>query len=341
MSRKRVLITGATGFIGGYLVDEAIRCGYEVWAAVRKGSNRSRLSDKGIHFVELSYTDPTQITDLANSLAPEGEPAWHLVIHNAGVTKVKQTEEFYRINSEQTALFVAQLRQAKCPPERFLLMSSMGSYGPPPNDTEPLRSSDPCHPGTEYGKSKLLAEQYVQESGLPYTIIQPTGVYGPYDQDYLMAIKSVSKGIYVRSGLALQHLTFIFASDLARATFIAAEASEAEGNKYIVSDGRSYTDKEFGRLIQKTLGKKFVLKLALPLPLVYIGCAVGQLWGNLTGSLTPLNRDKYTIFAQRNWRCDASPIFRLGFTPEYDLEKGLAATVSWARDNNLLEPSSK
>ncbi|MDO4789475.1 MAG: NAD-dependent epimerase/dehydratase family protein, partial [Porphyromonas sp.] len=51
MSRKRVLITGATGFIGGYLVDEAIRRGYEVWAAVRKGSNRSRLSEKGIHFV--------------------------------------------------------------------------------------------------------------------------------------------------------------------------------------------------------------------------------------------------------------------------------------------------
>ncbi|MDO4790660.1 MAG: NAD(P)-dependent oxidoreductase, partial [Porphyromonas sp.] len=289
----------------------------------------------------LSYTDPTQITDLANSLAPEGEPAWHLVIHNAGVTKVKQTEEFYRINSEQTALFLAQLKRATCPPHRFVLMSSMGSYGPPPGDTAPLRSSDPCNPGTEYGKSKLLAEQYLHSGGLPYTIIQPTGVYGPYDQDYLMAIKSVSKGLYIRSGISSQTLTFVFASDLARATFIAAEAPEAEGEKYIVSDGRSYTDKEFGRLIQKTLGKRFVLKLALPLPLVYIGCAMGQLWGNLTGSLTPLNRDKYTIFAQRNWRCDASPIFRLGFTPEYDLEKGLAATVSWARDNNLLSPSSK
>lgn len=341
MNGKRVLITGATGFIGGYLVEEALRLGYEVWAAVRKSSNRSRLNSPKIHFVELDYASPTQIAHLADSLAPQGEPAWHLVIHNAGVTKVKQTEEFYRINSEQTALFLAQLKRANCPPHRFVLMSSMGSYGPPPNDTEPLRSSDPCHPGTEYGKSKLLAEQYVQESGLPYTIIQPTGVYGPYDQDYLMAIKSVSKGIYVRSGISSQTLTFVFASDLARATFIAAEAPEAEGEKYIVSDGRSYTDKEFGRLIQKTLGKRFVLKLALPLPLVYIGCAVGQLWGNLTGSLTPLNRDKYTIFAQRNWRCDASPIFRLGFTPEYDLEKGLAETVSWARDNNLLSPSSK
>ncbi|KGL52987.1 epimerase [Porphyromonas canoris] len=336
MNGKRVLITGATGFIGGYLVEEALRLGYEVWAAVRKSSNRSRLNSRKIHFVELDYASPTQIAHLADSLAPQGEPAWHLVIHNAGVTKVKQTEEFYRINSEQTALFADQLRQAKCPPERFVLMSSMGSYGPPPNDTEPLRSSDPCHPGTEYGKSKLLAEQYVQESGLPYTIIQPTGVYGPYDQDYLMAIKSVSKGIYVRSGLALQHLTFIFASDLARATFIAAEASEAEGNKYIVSDGKSYTDKDFGELLRKVLGKKRLLKLALPLPLVYVGCVIGQLWGGLTGSLTPLNRDKYTIFAQRNWRCDASPIFRLGFSPEYDLEEGLTATVAWARENGLL-----
>ncbi|MCE8193941.1 NAD(P)-dependent oxidoreductase [Porphyromonas gingivalis] len=332
MGNKRVLITGATGFIGGYLVDEALRRQYEVWAAVRPHSDRSRLTDSRIRFVEIDYRDPSDIARLADKIAPEGESAWHLVIHNAGITKARDTSLFREINAEQTKRFLIGLQGAKHCPERFVLMSSMGSYGAPPDDCQPLSSSSVPKPTTAYGESKLLAEQYVQTFvTIPYTIIQPTGVYGPHDQDYLMAIRSVDKGFDFSTGNTPQTLTFIYAEDLASAVFIAAEHPDAAGQKYIVSDGKEYTDIEFGRMIQHLLGRKNVCHLRIPLPLVKAACYIGQKWADISGTLTPLNLDKYAIIAQRNWRCDSSPIRAIGFSPRYNLEQGLAETIRWAR----------
>lgn len=335
---KRVLITGATGFIGGYLVDEALSRGYEVWAAVRPHSNRSRLSDSRIRFIEIDYRDPSAISRQMDMIAPQNEPAWHLVIHNAGVTKVRDISLFRAINAEQTKRFLSGLEGAQVPPERFVLMSSMGSYGPPMDNLTPLTAASVQSPTTVYGKSKLLAEQYVADASLPYTIIQPTGVYGPYDQDYLMAIKSVDKGVNLATGRIPQILTFIYAADLAAAVFIAAEHPDAIGQRYIVSDGDEYSDEVFGKMIQKLLGRKHVCNFRVPLSIVKAGCFLGQKWADISGKVTPLNQDKYEILAQRNWRCDSTPIRSLGFTPHYTLEQGLAETIRWARDTGRLNP---
>ncbi len=336
MGTKRVLITGATGFIGGYLVDEALQRGYEVWAAVRPHSDRSRLTDERIRFVEIDYRDPSSVARLADELSPEGEPAWHLVVHNAGVTKVRDLSLFHEINAEQTKRLLIGLKAATMPPERFVLMSSMGSYGPPVDDVSPLTTSSPRRPTTAYGRSKLVAEQYTAAAGLPYTIIQPTGVYGPHDQDYLMAIRSVDQGVDFSTGSTPQMLTFIYAADLAVAVFIAAEHPDAVGQTYIVAVGDEYTDVAFGQMLQRLLGRKQILRVRVPLPLVKVGCFLGEKWADISGMITPLNLDKYAIIAQRNWRCDASPIRKLGFSPRYTLAQGLAETIRWARSAGKL-----
>ncbi|MFC2630858.1 MAG: NAD-dependent epimerase/dehydratase family protein, partial [Porphyromonas sp.] len=199
---ERILITGASGFIGSHLISEALALGYEVWAAVRKDSDRKRLTAQGVHLLEVDYFDEEQLFGALSSVAPleEGAPQWHYVIHNAGITKTAHPEEFAEVNAEHTRRLLGALSRLPQPPLRFVLMSSLSSYGAVAGVTEPLRATHPQEPHTLYGRSKCLAEHYTERSGLPFTILLPTGVYGPGDKDYLMALQGIARGINAMSG---------------------------------------------------------------------------------------------------------------------------------------------
>lgn len=336
---QRILITGASGFIGTHLVHVAQSLGYEVWVAIRPESNRRKLESQGVRLVEVDYSDEHHLTEMLRAALPPTlgqEPMWHYVIHNAGITKTARTEEFQEVNAEQTRRLLAALSALPTPPLRFVLMSSMSSYGDSNGPTAPLRAEDEQHPHTLYGRSKCLAEHYTEQSGLPYTLLLPTGVYGPGDADYLMSIQGIARGINAMAGCKAQYLTFVYGEDVARAALFVLAQPEAEGKRYIVADGATYTDLEFGRMVQRLIGRKHVLHIRIPLPLVRLVCAFGSMRARLTGRVTPLNRDKYPILAQRNWRCDASPLFALGFTPTRTLEEGLRETIAAARASGEL-----
>lgn len=327
---ERLLITGASGFIGSHLITEAQRAGYEVWAAVRPSSAKGELLARGVQLIEVDYFDVDQLTQALSSVPSRGEGKllWDYVIHNAGITKTAHPEEFAEVNAEHTRRLAEALLRLSQPPKRFVLMSSLSSYGDVAPAGEPLQAHMPQHPHTHYGRSKCLAEHYVEQSGLPYTLLLPTGVYGPGDKDYLIALESIAGGINAMSGLKKQYLTFVYGVDVARAALFVLTKEEAQGQRYFVADGDTHTDKEFGRLVQRLVGRKHVLHIRIPLPLVRLTCWFGSLRARLTGKTTPVNLDKYPIFAQRNWRCDASPLFALGFRPTKNLEEGLRETLA-------------
>jgi len=336
---QRILITGASGFIGSHLVRVAQSLGYEVWAAIRPESNRRKLESQGVRLVEVDYSDEHHLTEMLRAVIPPTlgqEPMWHYVIHNAGITKTARTEEFQEVNAEQTRRLLSALGALPSPPLRFVLMSSMSSYGDSNGPTAPLRAEDEQHPHTLYGRSKCLAEHYTEQSGLPFTLLMPTGVYGPGDADYLLSLQGIARGINAMAGCKTQYLTFVYGEDVARAALFVLTQPKAEGKRYIVADGDTYTDLEFGRMVQRLIGRKHVLHIRIPLPLVRLVCAFGSMRARLTGRVTPLNRDKYPILAQRNWRCDASPLFALGFTPTRTLEEGLRETIAAARASGEL-----
>lgn len=334
----RLLITGSSGFIGSHMLREARAAGYELWVAVRAGAQLERLEREGIRYVEVDYYDAEQMRSAFHALSTHypGEPLWHYVIHNAGITKTARLEEFQEVNAEHTLRLLSALIDLPQPPERFVLMSSLSSYGDIHHDDTPLRADDPQRPTTRYGRSKCLAEHYTEQSGLPFTILLPTGVYGPGDKDYLMSLRGIAGGINAMAGCQTQYLTFVHGADVARAALHVLSRPEAEGERYIVSDGATYTDIEYGRLVQRLLGRRRVLHLRVPLPLLWGVCQLGSLWARLSGKVTPLNRDKYPILAQRNWRCDPSPLIALGWRPRYDLEEGLRDTLEVAQAQGLL-----
>jgi len=327
---KKVLITGASGFVGRHLVVEALDRGYEVWAGMRRTSSMAHLPQDKIKRIDLQYDDVDALTVQLSQFARE-HGAWDYVIHNAGLTKAVHSRDFFRVNAAYTLHILEALAKANCRPDKFLLMSSLSSFGAgDPKTLRPISPDDTQRPTTVYGQSKLMAENYVRaQNDFPYIILRPTGVYGPGDTDYRMEIESIRSGFDFTVGMKPQHISFIYVKDLAAAAFVALENETITDGRFFVADGDAHTDVSFARIIQEMLKKKHVIHLRIPLPVAWLVCLFSEIAGRLAGRSMTLNTDKYKILSQRNWLCDTEPFRRAtGFVPAYNLRRGLEETIS-------------
>lgn len=328
-----ILITGATGFIGGFIVDEALNRGMQVWVAVRPTSSRKYLTDPRIQFLELNLGNKEQMKERMGNLK------FDYVVHAAGATKCLHAEDFFRSNTDGTKNLVQALIELQMPLKRFVFVSSLSVYGPVAEE-QPYREiclNDKPQPNTAYGRSKLAAEQYIESlSSLPYVILQPTGVYGPRERDYYMMAKSIKSHTDFSVGYKPQDLTFVYVLDVVQAIFLALD-SQKTGGKYMLSDGEVYSSRTFSDLIHRELGKPWVLRIKTPIWLLRIITFCGEYIGRMTGKISALNNDKYNIMKQRNWRCDINPAINdLGYKPKYQLDEGVRQTIKWYKENGWL-----
>jgi nucleoside-diphosphate-sugar epimerase len=334
---KSILITGAGGFIGGFLVEEALRRGYDTWAAVRSTTSREYLKDERIHFIELDYTDQDRLEEtLRDHMGEWGR--WDYVVHNLGVTKSTNYLDFEQVNYGYLKALADAMRVTNMTPDVFLLMSSLSVMGPGDENTyQPIKSNDVPLPNTYYGVSKLKAETYLQSlEGFPYTIFRCTGVYGPRERDYYLMIKSIKRGFDFSVGFKKQMLTFIYVKDLAVAVMDALDKGPLH-RAYFISENQGYTQQEFRKIVCEELGKKFVIPVTCPLWVVKRVCAIAEWIGKVTLKASTLNRDKYKILKQRNWLCDTSDARRdLGFNPQYSLREGIREAIAWYRQAGWL-----
>lgn len=348
---SKLLITGASGFIGSFIVEEGLKQGFDVWAGVRGTSSRKYLQDKRIHFAELDLQNPEKLCQQLLALKAEtGGQGWDYVIHAAGATKCLHREDFFRTNTEGTKNLIDALRSADMVPRRFVFLSSLSIFGAireepvrkPSADNpwvySPILLSDVPKPNTAYGESKLAAEQYlVAQKDFPYTILRPTGVYGPRERDYFLMAQSIKQHIDIAAGFTPQEITFVYVLDVVQAVFKSMEAPEAEGKAYFLSDGQVYNSRRYSDLVQQHLGNPWVLHLKLPLALLRAVCWVSGKISRLTGKMNALNDDKYNILSQRNWQCETQPAVRdFGYAPRWSLEQGVEASIDWYRKEGWL-----
>ena len=330
----KILITGASGFIGSFIVEEALKQGFETWAAIRKSSSKEYLQDERIHFIELNLSSKAQLIE---QLRPH---QFDYVVHAAGVTKCLNKADFHRINTEGTKNLVDALLDLQMPLKRFVFLSSLSVFGAIKEQLpyDEIREDDTPKPNTEYGRSKLEAERYIDSIGsrLPYTILRPTGVYGPREKDYFMMAKSIKQHIDFAVGYQRQDITFVYVTDVVQAVFLALEKGET-GRKYFLSDGQVYQSTTFSDLIHEELGRPWWLRITAPVWVLRVVTFFGEYIGHMTGKVTALNNDKYNILRQRNWRCDIEPARReLGFEPKVQLKEGVKTTIQWYKDHKWL-----
>lgn len=183
------------------------------------------------------------------------------MVHAAGVTKCLNKADFRRINTEGTKNLVDALLDLQMPLKRFVFLSSLSVFGAIKEQLpyDEIREDDTPKPNTEYGRSKLEAEKYIDSIGsrLPYTILRPTGVYGPREKDYFMMAKSIKQHIDFAVGYQRQDITFVYVTDVVQAVFLALEKGET-GRKYFLSDGQVYQSTTFSDLIHEEPGPPLV-----------------------------------------------------------------------------------
>lgn len=336
---QKILITGASGFIGSFMVERALADGFEVWAAVRATSSRKYLQDERIRFIELHLGSDDQLRrDLEAHVAGHGP--FHHVIHAAGATKCRNAADFFTVNTEGTLRLALTLleTEALVADGRFVFISSLSVCGPVHDiDYQPISLADNPVPNTAYGCSKLAAENGLREiPNLNYVVLRPTGVYGPRELDYFMMAKSIKRHIDFAVGFKPQVLTFIYVADLVDAAFLALTKGE-RGSTYFLSDGKNYTSRTFSDLLQLQLGVRHVLHITAPLWVLRGVCRISELAARITHKVPTLNSDKYRIMRQRNWKCDITPAReQLGFTPKWPLTRGVKASVEWYRQEGWL-----
>lgn len=327
---KRILITGASGFIGGFLVEEGLRRGWEVTAAVRPTSDRTWLQDPHIRFLELDFRNEA---DLKNKLAGAGR--FDYIIHNAGSTRERDRKGYFANNFDNTKRFVDSLLANGQAPDKFLYVSSLAAIGPTRYDQR-LQPGQPPRPVTFYGESKLAAEEYLASlKDFPWTAVQPTAVFGPREKGIYLAIKLAAQGWAFLIGTRPQQLSFIYVKDLVDLMYAALERGRS-GKRYLVTDGKAYSNAELGKAVGAVSGKR-PFQVRIPLGVVRVVAGISEIVGKWRGEVPPLNREKMSELAAESWLCDMSETFGdLQFQPRYDLYSGMQETVQWYKSNRWL-----
>ncbi|MBQ0021964.1 MAG: NAD(P)-dependent oxidoreductase [Prevotellaceae bacterium] len=345
----KILITGASGFIGSFLCEEALKRGMDTWAGMREHSSRKWLQQEKLQFAFLDMTNTETLTQQLTKFK-ETIGKWDIIIHAAGATKCLDPADFDKHNFGCTKNLVTTLSSLNMLPQQFLYVSSLSVLGPIREELtdgkySDMLSTDEPQPNTAYGHSKVKSEKWLKEFSLNpqnkdfnYTIFRPTGVYGPREKDYYLMAQNIKAHIDFGAGFKPQVITFVYVRDIVGAIFAAiGKADIANGKIYLVSDGFNYSSRSFSDLIQKELGIKGVLHITAPLWFLRAVCAVSEAFSNITKKPSTLNGDKYKIMSQRNWQCDISPLKRdLGFSPEWPLDRGVKECIAWYKDNGWL-----
>ncbi|MDR1729245.1 MAG: NAD(P)-dependent oxidoreductase [Prevotellaceae bacterium] len=333
----KILITGATGFIGSFIVEESLKRGNETWAGVRKTSSMKFLPDSAIKTIDLPYSDKEKMVGmLTGQKAQHGK--WDVIIHNMGLTKCENKSDFDRVNFDYTRNFILALQEADMVPEQFVYMSSLSAFGSGnPASLEEIKLNDVPVPDTLYGKSKLKAEEFIQSlPGFPYTILRPTGVYGPREKDYFVMLQTLQRHLNPAIGFKPQYITFIYVKDLVKAIFLSIE-KKAIGKAYFVADGDVWTSDEYADLVKKELGIKWAIPVKVPCMLVKALAYSLDTVGGWFGKTPTLNKDKYSILSALNWKCEVGALNKdLGFEPDYHLQQGLRECIEWYRKEKWL-----
>ena len=326
--QKKVLITGASGFVGYHLIEQALACGYEVYAAVRRSSSVDHLKGFEVSYTHLNYAD---VDALRKDIVENG---YDYIVHASGTTKAKSLKDYNLVNAEYSRNLA--LATVGTQVKKFVFVSSLAAIGPLDHVNGQITANQQPNPVTSYGISKLEAEKYLKAiEGLPLLTIRPTAVYGPREKDIFILFNSINKGLEPYIGQFDQRLSFVYVKDLA-AVILKALDSTLTHQSYNISDGLVYDRFALANYTKTILSKK-TFKFHIPSVIVRLLASLLDMLYAKSTATPALNKEKLAELTAVNWNCDIEKArMELGYTPEYNLEQGLSQTMQWYKANKWL-----
>jgi len=324
-----VFLTGGTGFIGRNLAVKLARRGHHVRCLVRDPAGASWMREHpGLDPVRGDIGDPDSLRRCL-----EGAEA---VFHLAGVTKAASRDEYLRVNGRGTEHVASAVAAADERIRKVLLVSSLAVAGPR-TAANPAREEDEPGPITWYGESKLLGERLLLErcGHLPWTIVRPPVVYGPFDRDVFLYFKAAASGFVPLLRGGTMELSLVHVEDLTDAILLAGFSPEAHGKRYYVSDGAVHTTRGLADLLRMILGRGAILPV--PASLLRAAGLLCDAGARLTGKPALLNGQKVRESLQDGWVCSDERIRKeLGYAPRVGIEHGFRSTLAWYRENGWI-----
>ena len=314
----RVLVTGATGFVGSHVAQAFVEAGHEVRCGLRATSDPRWISDLSVERVPLDLTRPEGLSQAVEDVG--------VVVHAAGLVKARRTSDYRLVNTEGTRKLAAAAKEAGV--RRFVLISSLAARGP----DNTLARDDRDRPASAYGKSKLEAEEVLRPFGeqMEVVALRPAGIYGPRDTEILPLFK-MARGGWLILPSGPQVLQPVYAADMARAALVAADKTAVGFGPHPVAEASRYTWQDAAQGLEDTFGRT--------VRVVYLPAAAFKLAGRAAEKTSRLF-DVIPVFDERQawdlavhtWTCDpSSTVQALGWQAEVPLYKGLELTARWYR----------
>ena len=316
---ERVLITGATGFIGSHLVDELLWKNYEVTALIDTNSDLRWLQGKRVELISGDLLGRGKLPSLKG---------FAYIFHLGEATTALRHRGYYRANQKGTEHLIAAAKKIRGI-KRFVYLSSQAAAGPSPPE-RPQTEADHPLPVSPYGKSKLSEEKAVLNcrDTVPVTVLRPCPIYGPRDAYLFEYFKVISKGYIPMLGKEPISLSFCYVEDLIQALMLSITRDHPSGEVFFISDGEKYALDFFADVISSALQVK-LRKIHIPLWVARFYAVAADGWGIVRG--------KRAKASQHNWVCDIIKAKKmLGFRPRFRLEAGIKVTLRWYQDKGWL-----
>ncbi len=329
-----MLVTGASGFIGGRLALRLIERGCRVACLVRAGSRVDALRAAGAELITGDVTDPGSVgSALARSQA-------ELVFHLAGLTRARRSGDFMRVNEGGVGAVAGACAHRNLPPT-LVVVSSLAAAGACAPERARLEGDIPA-PVSQYGRSKLGGEHAARKhaGAAPITIVRPPIVFGPGDRGTLEIFRSIARwGVHVVPGRGDHRLSLVHVDDLVEGLLLAAEKGERLGEfgsqgrgVYFLAAEEAPTHAELGLAIARALGRGSPALVRLPgaaLRLLGVGGDLLARTGRRPGWI---NSDKFREALAGSWVCSSAKARdELGWRPAAPLADCLRETAEWYR----------
>lgn len=318
---REILVTGATGFIGGHLVERLLTDGADVKCALRSGSPACARWPANVKTVTVGPIDAS--TDWHAAL--EGV---HTVIHLAARAHVLEESASDPLQAFREVNTVGTLRLAKAAAragaQRLVFLSSIKVNGES-SGTEYCSAGDEPSPVDPYGLSKLEAEQGLHElsalTGLQTVIVRPPLVYGPgVRANFLRLLRLVDRGIPLPLGSVRNARSLVSVWNLCDLLIVCANAPEAAGQTFMVSDGEDMSTADLIKRLAKALGRRPRL---LDVPIGLLRTAA-----RLSGQMAEYTRLCASLRIDMSATCE-----RLSWRPPLSVNESLDRTIAWYRQS--------